>query len=649
MKKAFLSLMVVMCVALPAQAELAKLGSGRISSVSDAGAAISGISLTFEQPMLGMMAVGSIQQGLMNFGGAFEQNKPVGIAVYTTEKLPPISEMSAEELLSGDGFFPEESLAFAVMIPVAASPEDFFKSRGITEPVDGAAKIDETTWASVHDGYAVFSNNEDAAKITKAEIDSVLSSKIQGAVAEVEISKLAMMRFVEFQMASERKSLAIMREMESEMEMEDNEDTEVLGKWIDVANLLADFSEAQFRRGLKTLQQVGTIGIGFSYDMVNGMSFDGTVNIDVNGEMSKLLGEVRPMDPALLAKIPASAFIAAAIGENPMAMMDSKGTIEDVLHSVVPKIKDAQLRDNISELLNAAIRTYGDSESSIFYIDHDSDGRFVAVARDSHKDMASAKELSAKEDALILDVLSKFAPNQKIASFDSTNSVLSISFSEILKEISKIEDFELDASEIAEIEGYIDPFAGKGFEIATQIEDSEIRLVAKPVGSNYSIKPSATAADDLMARIGSLTPAGITAKPASVLTLSFGPLMKKVMETASQFEKDPEDSAEMKKFIADLPNPKPHGLIGLTYAEGRVYRTRVNISVDELKWFVGFFKNLAAVTRQKTFESLEELDEFDGEEVEFKDSDEKDFDEEDSDEEAPDEADAEVIEVQIAE
>ena len=635
MKKAFLSLMVVMCAALSAQAELAKLGSGRISSVSDAGAAISGISLTFEQPMLGMMAVGSIQQGLMNFGGAFEQNKPVGIAVYTTEKLPPISEMSAEELMFGDGFFLEESLAFAVIIPVAVSPEDFFKSRGITEPVDGAAKIDETTWASVHDGFAVFSNNEDAAKITKAEIDSVLASKIQGAVAEMEISKLAMMRFVEFQMASERQSLETMREMEAE----DGEDTAALGKLVDVTSLLADFSAEQSRRSLKMLQQIGAVGIGFSYDMASGMSFDVTMDIDENSEMSKLLGEVRPMDPALLAKIPASAFIVAAIGKNPMAMMDSKGTIEDVLHSVVPKIKDAQLRDNISELLNAAIRTYGDSESSIFYIDHDSDGRFVAVARESHKDMASAKELSAKEDALILDVLSKFAPNQKIASFDSTNSVLSISFSEILKEISKIEDFELDASEIAEIEGYIDPFVGKGFEIATQIEDSEIRLVAKPIGSNYSIKPSATAADDLMARIGSLTPAGITAKPASVLTLSFGPLMKKIMETASQFEKDPEDSAEMKKFIADLPNSKPHGLIGLTYAEGRVYRTRVNISVDELKWFVGFFKNIAAVTRQKTFESLEELDEFDGEEVEFKDFDEKDFDEED----------AEVIEVQIAE
>ena len=649
MKKTILPLIAVMCVAVSAQAELIKLGTGRINSVSEAGAAISGISLTFEQPMVGMMAVASIQEALTELAGVFEQNKPVGFAVYTTKELPSILDMSSEELMFGDDPFPEEALAFAAMIPVAASPEAFFKNRGITEPVEGAVKIDDTMWVSVHDGYAVFSNNEDAAKLTKTELDSVLASKIQGAVAEIDISKLAMTKFVEFKMVSDRETLKMMRELEAEMEAEEDADAKAFGNVLDVTSMLTDFSEVQSRRSLKILQQVNSFGFGFSYDMAKGLSFDVKTAFDENSEMAKLMSGVRPMSPDLLEKIPASALLVGAFGENPLAFMESKGLLEDVLQSSVPKIKAEQLRASISDLLNAAIRTYNDYESGVFYIDRDSAGRYVAVGMNTQKDIASFKDFLAIRDEMLLNALNQLGTNQNMVAVSPSNGTVSISFSEILKNVSKFDDSGLDVSKIAEIEGFIDPFLGKGLEFSSQIKDSKISYMLKPFGSNYSIEPSASAADDIKARIGSITPAGLTAKPSSIFIFSFGNLLKNVMEVASQFETDPEESAEIKKTIAALPKSKPYGILALAYAEGSVYRTRMNISTDELKWFASFFKNLTAVSRQKAYEGLEELDEDYGEEVEFEAFDAEDAEDSDAEAETSDEKNAEVIDVQIAE
>ena len=428
MKKTILPLIAVMCVAVSAQAELIKLGTGRINSVSEAGAAISGISLTFEQPMVGMMAVASIQQALTELAGVFEQNKPVGFAVYTTKELPSILDMSSEELMFGDDPFPEEALAFAAMIPVAASPEAFFKNRGITEPVEGAVKIDDTMWVSVHDGYAVFSNNEDAAKLTKTELDSVLASKIQGAVAEIDISKLAMTKFVEFKMVSDRETLKMMRELEAEMEAEEDADAKAFGNVLDVTSMLTDFSEVQSRRSLKILQQVNSFGFGFSYDMAKGLSFDVKTAFDENSEMAKLMSGVRPMSPDLLEKIPASALLVGAFGENPLAFMESKGLLEDVLQSSVPKIKAEQLRASISDLLNAAIRTYNDYESGVFYIDRDSAGGNVAVGMNTQKEIASFKDFLAIRDEMLLNALNQLRTNQNMVAVSPSNGTVSISF-----------------------------------------------------------------------------------------------------------------------------------------------------------------------------------------------------------------------------
>ena len=93
--KTAVSLCVVLA-ALCAPADYVKLGSARFSSLNDVGSAASALGILAEQPMIGMMAMGGLQQVVTQTFGMADQSKPMGAVVYYKTALPDFKGMEAE-------------------------------------------------------------------------------------------------------------------------------------------------------------------------------------------------------------------------------------------------------------------------------------------------------------------------------------------------------------------------------------------------------------------------------------------------------------------------------------------------------------------------------------------------------------------------
>ena len=174
--KTAVSLCVVLA-ALCAPADYVKLGSARFSSLNDVGSAASALGILAEQPMIGMMAMGGLQQVVTQTFGMADQSKPMGAVVYYKTALPDFKGMEAEAFaVSMAGM--ATNLAFAIYVPVSGPEEDYLKSRGATNAVDGAYTADDTLFAVVQGGYAVWGDSPATVKLAAGEMAGALAHEL---------------------------------------------------------------------------------------------------------------------------------------------------------------------------------------------------------------------------------------------------------------------------------------------------------------------------------------------------------------------------------------------------------------------------------------------------------------------------------------
>ena len=194
--KTAVSLCVVLA-ALCAPADYVKLGSARFSSLNDVGSAASALGILAEQPMIGMMAMGGLQQVVTQTFGMADQSKPMGAVVYYKTALPDFKGMEAEAFaVSMAGM--ATNLAFAIYVPVSGPEEDYLKSRGATNAVDGAYTADDTLFAVVQGGYAVWGDSPATVKLAAGEMAGTLKSKLDGMAVEIDYGKAVLQKYGEF-------------------------------------------------------------------------------------------------------------------------------------------------------------------------------------------------------------------------------------------------------------------------------------------------------------------------------------------------------------------------------------------------------------------------------------------------------------------
>jgi hypothetical protein len=545
--------------------------------------------------MIGMMMAGALQQGIISFSGSYDLNRPLALALYFDGVLPPVSTLSLDELFIEEELFPVESLSYAIIVPLTTSAEEFFRSRGISDPVDNTAELDDGSWVSVREDFAVFSNNKDIAKISKTELDAIMSPKIQNAVIEIEVPGFTIKRLLEIQTEKQRKmteSMPWLDKLEDETSENEEDFVSKLAKIIELSNLWKDFFAADAERSMETIEQIDVFDIGLSYDMLKGLSLSTKIRLVKDSRIAQLAEKTRPLNISKFNNIPANALFASANGKAPILQDSTRGSIEDILKTVVPKIKDEEIRKSTENYLVAAIKSIDASEDSISYIETDKDGRAVFVAKEDSSDITVFTDTLAKYASLQNLLLSGIAPDQKVISFDTAAQTWRINFVEIFNIVKNIDSLDLEKDDLKELRNTLDTVMGSGYEIKFTTEGNSMTSVIKSTDSDYKVTSGTGGTGELLARANAIETVDGSSTLISALTVSPGPIAIKVVEMMAKISDDDELTSNVKELLETLPAANSHGIVGLTFVEDLSYRVNINMSAEEIKWLVSFFKAL---------------------------------------------------------
>ena len=593
-KKA-VSLCVVLA-ALCAPADYVKLGSARFSSLNDVGSAASALGILAEQPMIGMMAMGGLQQVVTQTFGMADQSKPMGAVVYYKTALPDFKGMEAEafaESMAGMA----TNLAFAIYVPVSGPEEDYLKSRGATNAVDGAYTADDTLFAVVQGGYAVWGDSPATVKLAAGEMAGTLKSKLDGMAVEIDYGKAVLQKYGEFMTGMNQ----MQKQMAAEMAAMTDQPVET-NAW---KTALESYQQASMEASAKMLEQIDSMVVGLGADITRGISVGVSCGFAPGSDLGGIMAKAVPVDPKLYDAVPASADLFVAIGNCGQMSYDTETSMDLVAKTLLPQIKDEAIRKQAESLLSGLVSLTKQAGASVMFVDRDKQGRMVVASKTASADPAKYLAANGRLYADFFSMVGTLVPEQKFASFDAAAGKMGFDFVSLFKLLDAKfgeEGDETGPEEMETVFKVLDALMGRSVEGAYKLEGDRLAAVCRAVGSDYEA-PVAGDGAALAARIAAVMPAGSTAKPFETFSLSLSSMIRHYgARIASAIGEDGEDVA---KIFAALPDAAPGGLTMAAWAEGPAVKASMNLSAAEFKWFVKMFTDFAAqdAAAQAAFEA----------------------------------------------
>lgn len=592
--KKVLAVSLLFTIAVSASyAEMTRLGSMRVKSMADMGAVASALAIMAEQPLLGMMAIDAMQQGAQQQFGEVDQTKPILCVLYSKAALPDLSTVD----LAND---PEAVMAFATnlvyaaMIPVSLPTEDYLEARGAIDVVDGVAKLDEAQYVSCKDGYAIWSNDPDGVKQADCDMPCVQTAFLEAGVMEVVLEKVVLAKYAEIMEAMQK------------VKATDTESSP-FGRF---ASAIAEYQKAQMETVRQLMGEMDRVVMGLNYDLTGGLTMDFMLDVEKTGTLGKMLETASVVDPDAYAQIPENTdFFMVSANVSDMAF-EAKKVLETMSTTLVPSIKDEDSRKAAEAMIAEVQWLYDNTGEVVAFLDRDKESRIVMVSRLKSKDNARYLVASKTSIDSMMHILGKYAPDQKFFTYDATSRTSLMDFEAFM--VSIIEKFgeEPDAEDIEKMMKAFDAILGRKFEMVCREKDGYNYQLGKAVGSDYEI-PVALDSSVIADRIKAIMPAGASAKPMQVFSVSLGSIIKHLAPRMMKIAGEEDDGSI--EIFDNLADAGTGGITAVVWNENGKFRETVNISAVELK---GFFKFFTAMQQQITSQvetAMGELEEGDGE------------------------------------
>lgn len=574
------------------EAKLTRLAHFRAQSLSDVSVSASAMSLAAEQPMLGMMAMGGMQQAALELFGTVDQNKPIYAVVYYKGKLPDLGTMDVEQDLNKMLEF-GTNLAVAVMMPIVDKPETFLKSKGAVDVTDGVFKEDDTTWWACKDGYAFMATDPEALGESVQELRRGINAALSGMAVELIVEKSVLGIYTELIQS-----------------MSDSADTEAdafafMGEF---SGLVAEHQAAQVKMLVRFIGQIDRMAMGMNYDLMGGLSCEWFAAYAQGSEIAKMIASVPPLSNDLFSMIPVASPLFVAIG----GLRDLTGETERMLANLrekwIPKIEDEFIRKNVADALTEFAWMSENLKSMLAFTDWDDAGRMVFVSHTQTRDNAKYLESSRKAIVAMMDVLKKLVPDHTFMTFDSEAMRGKVSFENLLEFIASKSDSDPDPEDKKMVLDVVDSIFGRTFEFSSATHDKCIREIGQAEGAVYSA-PAASGSSVVMDRVKALLAGGADTNPLQVGFISLGAMIKhlapRVMKAAGEEDDDVIEALEL------LSSVDQGGTMVVTWSETAKFRQVMNVSAAEFKGLVKFFGALSASGDGESDWSVEESEEAD--------------------------------------
>lgn len=574
-------------------AEMTRLGSMRVKSMADMGTAASALALMAEQPLLGMMAMGAMQQAAQQQFGGVDQTKPILCVMYSKASLPDFSTLD----LQND---PEAVMAFATnivytaMVPILLSAEEYLKDRGATDGVDGVAKVDETNYVLCKDGYAIWSNDPDGVKQADCDVTCAQKALLDTGVIEVVLEKIVLVKYAEIMEA---------------MQKVNETDTE-FSPFGEFAPAIAEYQKAQMETLRQFMGEINKVAMGLHYDLTGGLTMDFMLDVAKTGTLGKMLKTASVVEPEAYALIPANSdffMVSASISD---LAFESKKMLQTVLTTLVPAIKDADVRKSAETMIAEATWIYENTGEVVAFLDRDKEGHMVTVSRLKSTDNEKYRAASKTSVDSMMSILDKYAPEQNFFTYDAAARTARMDFEGLMALVAEKIGEESDAEDVEQAMQTFDAILGRKFEMACLEMDGYNYQIGKAIGSDYVI-PAASDASVVADRIKAIMPEGSAAKPMQVFSVSLGSIIKHLAPRMMKIAGEEDD--ESLAIFDNFADAGTGGITAVVWNENGNLRETINLSATELK---GFFKFFTAMQQQMTSQietSMGELDEEDGE------------------------------------
>ncbi len=607
MKRFLVVSFLFMVVISASHAEMTRLGSMRVKSMADMGAGASALAIMAEQPLLGMMATSAMQQGAEQQFGAVDQTKPIFCVLYSKATLPDFSTIDMEN-------DPEAVMAFATnivytaAIPVSLPAEAYLEARGAIDVVDGVAKLDEASYISAKNGYAIWSNDPDGVRQAEGDAACAQNAFLNTGVIEVVLEKIVLEKYSEIMEAMQKIK-------------KDDVELSPLG---DFSQAFVEYQKTQVETLRQFVGEVNKVVMGLNYDLTGGLTLDFMLDVEKTGTLAKMLETASVVDPAVYAQIPAtSEFFMVSANVSDMAF-EAKKMLQAALTTLVPLIKDTDVRKSAETMIAEAQWIYDNTGEVFAFLDRDKESRMVMVSRMKSKDNARYLAASKTSVESMMQILATYVPDQKFFIYDSASRTGLMDFEALMTAVFEKVGEEPEAEDTEKMMKAFDVLFGRKFEMTCREKDGYLYQVGKAVGSDYSI-PTASDSSVVADRFNAVMPKGAPAKALQVFSLSLGSIIKHLAPRMMEISGDEDDGSLA--IFDNLADVGTGGITGVVWNDSGKLRETINISAAELKGFVKFVTSMQQHVTSQIEAAMSELDESDGES--------DDLDPTDADEEAP--------------
>ena len=580
-----------------AEAKLTRLAHFRAESLSAMSASATALALAAEQPMLGMMAMGGMQQTAQNFFGTVDQNKPVYAVVYFKGDLPDLSAMDLNQDASEMREF-ATNVVVAVMMPTVDTPEAFLKSKGAVDVMHGVFKEDDTTWWACKEGYAFMATDPEALGEAVQELRRGIDLKVSGMV---------------FEMVVEKSVLGVYSDIIQGMSNRLDTPADALSILGLSSSVCSEFSElfaeqhvAQTKAFARLMGQVDRMAVGMKYDLVGGFFCEWFATYEEGSEIAEMVSSVPPLTDDLFSRIPVTSPFFAAMGNLCGLTGESELLVSRLREHGLPKIEDEGIRDSVADVLAEIVWMGENVESVVAFSDWDDTGRMVLVSDSRTRDDARYYAGSRKAMVGMMNVLKKVAPDQAFMTFDPEAMRGQILFENLFGFLADKFDADPDPEEMKEMLDVVDAIFGRTFEFSSAVHGDGIREIGQAADAAYSLA-EASGSTVVADRVKALFPATSTIQPLQVGFVSLGALIKHL--TPRVMNALDEENVAVIAALDHLSTVDGGGSMLVSWNEDSQFHQVMNVSAAEFKGLVKFFSALSLATSVESDWDIPEDDE----------------------------------------
>lgn len=575
------SVVLVFLAVASADAKLTRLAHFRTESLSSMSASGTAMALAVEQPLLGMMAMGGMQQAAERFFGMVDQDKPVYAVVYFKGDLPDLSvpgfEQGFQEILALS-----TNVAVAMMMPIVDTPEVFLKSKGAVDGGDGVFKQNDMMWWACKEGYAFMATDPEALEASVQELRRGIGVELSTMVVEMVVEKPLLSVYSES-----------MQRFSSDSDMLADA-LSVISRYRpsrhDFSKIFSEYQEEQTKALAEFMGQVDRVAVGMNYDLIKGLSCEWFAQYGPGSQVARMLSSMSTLFEDLFSTIPAASPFFVAAGD----FRDLTGGNELLLTYLrekwMPGVEDELIRETILDVLSECVWMNENMKSLVAFSDWDDAGRMVFVSNSQTRDNERAVDGGRKAMAGMMNLLKRYVPEQQFMTFDVDTMQGAVSFENLFGFITDKSGGALAPETMVMLLDVTDSVFGRTFEFSSGVYGDSIRETGKAAGAVYSV-PDVSDSSAVADRIQALLPKASSIQPSQVGFISLGAMIKhltpRVMKAAGV------ENAGVTAALNDLSTVEGSGTMAVSWNEGTKFRQVMNVSVTEFKGLIKFFNALS--------------------------------------------------------